>query len=683
MNQRLDLSIFPTSPHRAVARAALVPLTDGLCAVVFDTGAGAESDRPRLGATLDGAAPPRPTLSTSLRLRTGGWRHVLLLGRGADSLLDCEIILRLGTEIAAAIDPRWLRSPVTGMEALIDGLSDAGSQRLTKLILTTGASLFRSEQDSEFSATTRHLLDAMNLRGATLIGQFPLGETGQVLRYHVEAAPEDCLFHEVTSLAPSRVARVQGFRLRALSTKTGTELLVFLPTAANAPLLGLGVAQVLLPPPGAGDAPRPLVPWLEQAEAGTRAWARDLIADQAATDTAAAALLREINSGADTPATATARHLSGTPDGILLSLAVSDPNDLLRAIRIERGGATRMLPVAPRVARFIDLPREEDQEDICRLRLVYHSGRLGTVHDGPLARLTTDMPSGFDTADAAEIARARLAPRATPPAPNQILFGTAPVHPKFSLIVALSGNLDLIHARAAMLFREAGAGLVEVIYHTDDSALAQAAAGAMTGCAAVFGIGHRLLIQAAPAIDRLRTALTLARGDGALILGAEVLPLQEGWLAAQRRALGDGATPRILGATLLGADGAVLDAGGTLRPGTSRFDRRFLGLPATRLPASASLPTDLVNSDCVALNRGAIALLTALTSPYTRPDMVLAEAVARLKAQGRVTRTQLRTRFIRYHAAPPPDSLAEAVDVAALRLRLEESTAPARADITS
>lgn len=651
--------------------ASLVPITGAVCAVAFDEpGPIRAGDRPRLSALLGGAALTGRMISTSLPLRSGGRRHVLLIGRGAAAIEGRRLDVALGSRIAASIDPEWLQQPEGDGASLIEGLSELGHRRLLRMFLTTGASMFGLGEQSAFGAAATGFLALMGVRAAEFAGLCPLGDTGVIASFRVPGTAERALVGELIALLPDRIRRIAGFRQHVEQGERGTYLHLFLPEGVPAAaMVGLGDAPLLLPAPTEFHRPRPIVSWLDRVGEGARSWTLDLIAERAPADTGAAVLMREIRHGSGAAPAASLRHLSATEAGVLIALDVSDPHDLLAGLRIERGGGAVTLPFArdgwraARIADYAALPRTHWLEDPVRARLVYRSGRLSTIHEGALGAYDGGLPAGFLPGDASALAAARLDLARPRPAPGIVEIGAVPPAPGFALVCELGETLDLIRARAAMLFAEPGARGVELVYHAAEGALAAAARAVMIQTEAAFGIGHRLVTMpaGATATERLLAALDTTQAEAALLLGAEVLPAGRGWLAATRRSLGKGAGARLAAGALLAADGAVIRAGA----------RRLAGLPSSHLPA-ASLPAEEIGPDCLALNRGAIGMLATFTGSYPNPAIVLAETAARLGALGAAPRAHPRIRFVRYGGEAPADPLAEAVDQAALAPRFRD-----------
>lgn len=696
MNVRVDVSsgdraciTLPLEPRRALAQAFVVPMAESVSAIMFDETAPAANARPRLMTFVDGQPVARPVISTSLALRSGGRRHLQLVGREASALASRHVTMSLGGTAAAQIDPEWLQPPLVDGAALIDGLSDEGRRRLLKLFLTTGASLFGSSESSEFGRAARRLLDLLGVRPAKVASFCPIGHAGGILSYDMprETAAEGV--SELVALAAGRVTRLADCPSVVERTGEQVRLHVYLmrTLAAGSSMIGLRGTPVHLLGPGDGLKARPLLSWLRTLTPAARRWALELVERASDGNPVAAALVREIRHDGREPPELEIRHLSGTPKGVLYDLELRDPHDLIRAVRIERDDAAIELEPAAEakgaltvhdLAGYAGLARQSRNDETCRLRLVYRSGRLRTVHHGLLDAFGGEVPRSFAGRPGGAEAAARARFDLDRPGQSSVVedFGAAVELPKLSIIAGVGENLDMIRARAAMLFAEPRRRRVELVYHVADGPLAAAGRTAMANAAAVFGIPHRLVVlgRGADMADRLLAAVARARGDGLLVMGADVLPAGPGWLAPWTRRLG--ASPTMLGGTLLTHCGAVAHAG-AVAPGRSdqRPEQRYRGLPACDLPRRSMMATALVSAECVGLSRAAATLVLAMR-PYPNPDIMLAEAADRLRLDGKKVSTLLHCRFVRY-AEDRQHPLDDATDTEALRLALNPSFAVA------
>jgi hypothetical protein len=678
MNARVSLPSLPATPVPSrgpcLAQASIVPVGDHVAALIFDRAAPAARGA-RLNGLVEGLPIGGPLVSTSLALRDGGRRHLLLLGRSADSLVGRAITLSLGSDLAAAVDPDWLQPPLADGAALIDGLSEDGHRRLLKLFLTTGASLFGFGEASEFGRAARRLLDLLGVRPVDCAAVCPAGSAGTILSYRLPVAVAEAEAAPFVALGPTQAVRLPACRVACEPVRGGHLLHLHVPQRlpAGAPLISLGARPLHLCAPDRALAPQPLQGWIAGRDAETRAWVLRIL-EEVADDPIAAATLAELVHCDREPPTLEVGHLSGTARGLLHALSLSDPHDLVRAVRLERGPASHDIPVggdAPgigatrRLEGYVALPRADRAGERCRVRLVFRSGRVQTVAEQALDGYRGGVPAGFACSPAAAgaLARARLDVDRDGRAARHAEFGPPRKAPALSVVADLSPNLDLLRARAALLFAEPGGHRVELIHLAADGPLAEAARAVLIETSAVYGISQRLvtLRRGADAADRLLAGIEAARAERLLLLGPEVLPAAAGWLAPWLRQP-DAAQP-LLGATLLDPAGAVLDAGG-------RDDLR--GLSASDLPGIALTSAERPTAACVGLTREAAKGLFEAT-PYPNPDLMLAALAGRLAREGREPATLLRSRFVRY-AEPADQPLDRAADAEALRLTLGDLT---------
>ena len=691
----LSIPVPPAGPQvlplaatrrRRLAEGTLVPMASGVAGLFFDTPAGSAGNGGRLGASADGARLEPPFVTTRLALHSGGERHLILTGRGGETLLGRHILIFQGEVPAAEIDPAWLQSPLGDATSLIEGLSDEGRRRLLKLFLTTGPSLFGSRAGTAFGEAARGLLDLLGVPMMPPAAVCGLG-AGAIVTYQLPARIEAERIGEIVILDAGRSRRLADCRPVVEPRDHGCLVHVHLPGALppGATLVGLGPTPIRLRLPAADTRTRSLVPWLARRDAATRAWVHELIEATAATDAGAEALMRELRHH-DAPPGLAVHHLSATPRGILCALALDDPAGLVREVRLDRGGAvTRLAAGAGGFRGYVVLPRRSAIADRCRLRLILHSGRVIPAGERALTAYAGELPPGFGLADADALAAASLdreRPRGLGRACTAAgleLFGPAPLAPTLRLIVPADERPDAVQARAAMLLAERGGLRVEILCHGPARA-AEAAAPVLADAAAVFGVAHRLLRlpTTSTPLDGLAMALELSLDLGAetpvLVLGANVLPQGSGWLGAWLRRLG---RPwAMLGGTLLDHEGAVCHAGARLRLDAAGLPQRIephLGLPATDLPRTPAVVADsLPGADCLGLTPAAAAALAATDPACPGTGVALVLAARRLAAGGAATGTFLQGRFTRF-GGTAPTPLATAVEAHVLARLLKPS----------
>ncbi len=658
-----------------VAQAAVIPVAEGVAALTVDLGAGVRIGRGRIGGEVDGANFPRPVVCLKLGLRCGGIRLVVLIGRAAPALAGSACRIDLDGRTVAVVDPTWLQSPLREPLDLVQGLSDAGRSRLLKTFATTAASLFGGGRATGFGAALRGfagLLGAREVRPATVCA---LGLSGRILSYVLPADTPEPEFSALMALSQDRVVRLAGFAAVCEMGPRGRILHVHAPHVAGADvLIGAGSAPLALGLGSEAMAPRPLVPWLRRRTPRTQAWVLERAVVAAPRDRGAAALVREIGCAGAPDPELRVRHLSRSGGGVLVLGDLSDPQGLIAGVRLETGGAAvDLVPVAGVVAGFAPLGGVERPGAVCRVRLVYGSGRMRSVGDWALADLGPEIPDGFAAIDPARAAHALAQARLQAPSPIRVpgpeRIAPAVNRPVLSLVVEAGSRPDVLRARLAMLFAEPGMARVEVVHH---AAAEEAAAvrRVLTEASAVFGIGATLVVvprEATPS-QRLGAALGVVRGDAALVLGADVLPAEAGWLAVWTRALRARRGPVLLGGLVLTPEGAVGCAGGALvRRGEGLVaDRRWAGLPLCELPPRARLPTATLGVQCLGMRGPAIAAFVAAADRYPSADVVLNACGHRLLADGARVETALRAPFRRYGAAEPPGGLGAEIEARAL-----------------
>ena len=293
--------VVPLRVSRLLLQGFVVPIADSVAVLMFDEPSVASDDRPRLSAHIDGEPLGRPLISTSLALREGGRRHLMLVGLGAPALMRSRVTMALASEVVAAIDPDWLQTPLADEAALVSGLSDPGRRRLVKLFLTTGASLFGADGAAEFARAAHRLLDLLNVPALMPAAWYPAASAGGFLTYPIEDDVEVTQTGAVVHLAPGQVRRIAGCELASECSERGRLLHVHVPKALTpgSSLILLSGSQLCLRAPEAVAAPRALIPWLARRDPATRAWVQSLVEPVVEGDPALAALMREMDCECD------------------------------------------------------------------------------------------------------------------------------------------------------------------------------------------------------------------------------------------------------------------------------------------------------------------------------------------------------------------------------------------------
>lgn len=210
--------------------AMLVPMTDAVTAVIFDAPASARYGKAeRLRLLVDEAPLSGPSVSTRLRLRSGGERWVMLVAARTAALAPRRVRLLLGDTPVAAIEPEWLQDPVVEPAELIDGLSEEGRIRLLKLFLTTGASLFGADAARDFVSAAGRLLEYMGVHAMQPVSWCRLGGAARLVTYRVHEGFDPARVGDFVVLSGGRPKRLVGYDLRYEAGEQGGLLHMVLP----------------------------------------------------------------------------------------------------------------------------------------------------------------------------------------------------------------------------------------------------------------------------------------------------------------------------------------------------------------------------------------------------------------------------------------------------------------------
>lgn len=633
---------LPQARPRPLAEGFLAPIADRAAALFFDERAPSGARR-RLSVEADGAPLPGPLVSTSLPLRAGGRRHVVLLGHGTGVLLRRRLVLALAGTPASVVDPEWLQSPLVDVAALFEGLTEDGSQRLLRLFLTTGASLL-GRGTPGFARAARDLLALLGVRRVEPLAWTVAGTAARIVSYRLPpgfdtgfgAVSDSERLGPLVSVTGAAMARVADCPLAVERHRDGVLLHVLVAGTASedALLVATGPEPIAFALP-AGRAPIAIGRWLAGRDAATRTWCGALLDVAAAGDPLARAIVRELRHR-DAPApTLAIDHLSGTPAGVVHAFRLADPHGLVCAVRLTRGAGSANLGIeggaAP--AGYAALPRASSIDDRCRVTLVLHSGRTIAVAEGPLPAFDGLAPA---SAGPEAIAAARLDRERFGRVLRTEAFGTAETVPTLTVVCPVPACPDIIATRAALAAAEPDGRRIEFLYHAPDGPEAELARALLARAAATFAIPHRLLVVTPdldPA-DRIVAAAEAAAAPALLLLGAEVLPAEAGWIAPWRRL---SRRRPMLRAVVEGYDGR-------------------------REPEAAA---------CLGLLRDVALGALVAAAPYGTPAVLAAQAARTLARRGR-PEARLGLVFRRYGDAAPT-AFEKSADDAALALILKRS----------
>jgi hypothetical protein len=647
--------------------AWVVPITDTLSMAVFDRPVAAVSSRRStpIDGTLDGARLQRPLVSTSLPLRSGQARHVVVLRQSASSVVRDRLSLTVDGTAAAFIDPAWLQSPLREPIDLVSGITVEGTQRLLRLMLSTVPSLFGKHLGEAFSASVSQIIGLLRLPHADLGARCALGATAEVLSFRLP------------NPMPSLPKTVIAWSDRGFSTLPASQMMlegdrilhVFRQTQ-SAPLrdlILLGDDPVRLTcPPDAGSA-KPLLPWLAQRGATTARWVEELLRALASSDSAAEATLRELRLGPDTRPDVKIHLVAATQTGVLLWLDVADPHQLVTSIRIEADGshADVLIPRSGEVRAHARFAAKVSTTASSKLRLVFGSGRISTFHQGFLDPFTGVLPPGAAAADGVAAGAAlRSAWQARFASPRKVFiedFGPQRPGLRLSLVVPATPMPDIIRARASIVASEAESKAIEVIY-TLAGTPTPALGRLLLETAEVYGVAHRLVILSAQTTtpDVVLAGLAAARAPAALVTKEDVLPQGAGWAWHWIDVLTHQEGPPLVGAKLLAVDGSIEHVGGdytwTGRSAPAQRILRARGLPEADFQSDhALLPTATLCADAVGLAHPAMRYLQSAGAMTADPIAMFDSAAHQLGAC-----TDLDGRMVRFGTPPPIDPVIDA-----------------------
>lgn len=592
----------------AARMARIVPLPGLRSAVFFDAERPTLQGQPRLAAALDGHPVDGPVAITRLSLVDGGTRHVLLMSQPADALGRRALTLSGGGFVLAAIDPAALQSPLTDPIALLAGLDRAGSLRLLKLLLTTGASLFGNGEIAGFGALVDHLVERLG-QHIPLAARSPVGAGASVLSWHLPADLALPPLRAVTLLANGRTQRVTEFSVieEVVDGRRLLHMLVSRPLPKGGALVAIGQALLCL---GLGGdvPPRPLAGWLARRGAEVRSDALAFVERLAEARSDVAILSRELSCPRGAEPVAKVLHLSRSAAGLLYMIGVDDPRGLLSAIRVAVEGehldipcdrlewhsrhGTVVVGLAPGAARGAGA---------ATIAPLYRSGRLGAATPATITAADDLLPDAFrdlplDVA-AEPLARSLPAAMGARPVWRHRTFeaGRMPSAPGLAVVIAAGSAPEYLHAAIASVVAEAGGRAVEIVVHHRDGTATGMVRDAAVTLSAVHRIGLRVVSVAPQALasECLRAALASVRAPRAVVLGAGTLPVRRGWLAAWRRRVAPGSAGRAViaearlpghctaGGYILGLDAAALSrllSRGPVLPGILADIRATAGL---------------------------------------------------------------------------------------------------------
>lgn len=262
---------------------------------------------------------------------------------------------------------------------------------------------------------------------------------------------------------------------------------------------------------------------------------------------------------------------------------------------------------------------------------VLGSGAIRRLNEVPVTRATADLKatcvSMMSLLPEAEdrqievlarhigpaIAQALEAAQSSEPAVRDRCFGPAPDEPWASVIVPFRGPLELLQTQLALLAGDPDLREVELIYVLDEATKMAATLAALRHAQPLLSLSLRVLCSdvALGYAEAVNLAAAKARGRSLLLMDADVLPREHGWLSRlrsiQQRLAAQGPVG-LISPRMLYEDGTLRHAASRLRA-SDRFDGWLVdecpmrGLPAAMDPLTQATPVQLASLSCALIDR--------------------------------------------------------------------------------
>lgn len=667
---RIDLPVTAAktvNTGQVAVPAWIVPVSNTMAMAAFDLPEARRLMRKSapIDGTLDGVCLPRPVVSTSLPLRSGKTRHVVLLRHPAAKVALERLDLSIGGEIAAFLDPTWLQSPIRDPIDLVAGTTGEGGSRLLRLILSTIPSLFGRGIEYDFCQTARALVSLLHLPQGQLVSRSAIGSLGEVRSYRLPV-PFSQLSAPLIALSRDRIVRVDS---RETMLEDGQFLHILRTERARTPqdFILLGEVPLMLTCPIDQPDRQAFLPWLTRRSTETQKWGEEAIRRHSTTDKVVVAMLREWSMRKERAPAATTHLVGATCDGVLVWLDVDDPNRLVVALRIEVGSeyADVELPGAGKVRTHVRFRASPALGTQWRLRLIFGSGQIGTVQEGHLEPFSGLLPEGVPSGATLEAAHSLMTAWEKrilmPLRPRLERFGPRGAMPRLSVVVPFAPDPDIVRARASLMACEVEHADLEVVYTTAGT-ISESVRQLLNETAETYGIAHRLMNLPAntTASDRLVAGLGTVRAPAALVTGHDVLPYGPGWAGRWITSLSQTNGPALIGATLLAVDGSVEHAGGHFfwtglsEPAVPSL--RSVGLPECELPSEPDLrTTEALSANAVGLTAAARRFMIAQGA--NSPDL---STMFQIAAHQLGACTDMLGRFVRFAENLQPAPVIEA-----------------------
>lgn len=230
------------------------------------------------------------------------------------------------------------------------------------------------------------------------------------------------------------------------------------------------------------------------------------------------------------------------------------------------------------------------------------------------------------------------------PARNEV-FGTLVTTPRVSILIVAEPDVDLIRVQLARLSLDPYIrSATELLCVVDDRSLLDPAWTSAAEWHLTSGLPLRMLATAGDMgfAAAIRLAAREARGKFLLLLAADCLPDQPGWLQQLVQALEADAACGAVGPTLCSLDGAIFSAGQWIGPGAAQPGlmtvREWVRSPIAEPAPADATPVQVVSGACLLTRSDLFRSLGGLESGFLGRHDEAAVYCGRLAAQGYSTR---------------------------------------------
>lgn len=234
-------------------------------------------------------------------------------------------------------------------------------------------------------------------------------------------------------------------------------------------------------------------------------------------------------------------------------------------------------------------------------------------------------------------------------------YGTPPSGPAVSVVIPLSGRVDMLEHQLAQLSREPEAAeQLDVLFTVDPR---DAFADRARQLSALYPLPFRVLVLRRPAATAAAQALAVryAEGGTLLLVSPSLIPEEPGWIRALRRAasaLGDAGA---VAPVLLDPCGSVIHAGIAVSAGPAGVEERILG--GEPGDTTGVDPVAALSLRCLLVDRALYHRAGGLVNAYVTDNYAGIAFSSRLRELGRTNYCVKEVRL--FDVAPPEEAGTE------------------------